>query len=105
MSTDDSVAAVLIKCDGGVAIAVKAVPGASRSKVVRVLGDRLKVAVTAPPEGGKANNALCALLADVFNVPPRDVRVTAGQTRPQKTVQVDGVGLCEAVERLEKVLG
>ena len=71
---------------------VKAVPGASRDEIGGRLGDRLKVRVSAPPEGGRANRAICELLAAALGVRPRDVAVVAGQTRAEKTVEVTGAG-------------
>ena len=47
---------------GGAVIAVKAVAGASRDRVVGVLGDALKIATAAAPEKGKANRAIAATL-------------------------------------------
>lgn len=88
----------------GIALRIKVVPGASRTKVAGVLGDRLKVAVAAPPEGGKANRAVCELLAELFGVAARDVSITEGHTLPRKTVQVLGVNACTAVERLGKAI-
>jgi len=44
-------------------IAVKAVPGAARDEIAGLLGERLKVRVAAPPEDGKANEAICRVLA------------------------------------------
>ena len=84
---------------------MKVVPGASRSKVAGVLGDRLKVAVAAPPEAGKANAAVCALLAQVLGVGVRAVQVTAGHTQPRKTVTVAGVTSQQVAERLGAVVG
>ena len=84
----------------GVLITVKVVPGASRTAVVGVLGTRLKVAVAAAPEGGKANKAVCELLAAALRVPRRDVRLVDGKTRPEKRVAVTGIGVRKAVERL-----
>jgi uncharacterized protein (TIGR00251 family) len=77
---------------GAVRIAVKAVPGARRDEIVGMLGDRLKVRVSAPPEGGKANAAICALIAGALGVRARDVRIVSGETRAEKVVEVEGVG-------------
>ena len=44
--------------DGAWLIRVKAVPGASRDEIAGPLGDRLKIRIAAPPEGGKANKAI-----------------------------------------------
>ena len=41
-----------------VLIWIKAVPGASRNQITGIVGDRLKVRTSAPPEGGKANKAI-----------------------------------------------
>ncbi|MCA9287962.1 MAG: DUF167 domain-containing protein [Phycisphaerales bacterium] len=76
---------------GGVRLHIKAVPGASRDQIAGVLGDRLKVRVAAPPEGGKANKAICALIAGELGVRTSAVTVAAGQTSPEKTVAVEGV--------------
>lgn len=88
----------------GVCLRVKVVPGASRDKVVGMLGDRIKIAVSAPPEAGKANKAVCKLLSGVLGVPPRDVTVTAGHTQPAKTVTVTGVGVEQAAQRLASMM-
>jgi uncharacterized protein (TIGR00251 family) len=72
-------------------ILIKAVAGAKRDEIVGRLGDRLKVRVAAPPEGGKANEAICELIAAAFGVKTRDVRIVAGQSRAEKTVEVEGV--------------
>jgi len=101
MSTPD-LAAILAATPDGITIRLKVVPNASRAKIAGILGDRLKVAVAAPPEDGKANRAVCELLAATFNVPLRSVAITAGQTQPQKTAEVLGVTLCDATERLSR---
>lgn len=72
-------------------IAVKAVPGAKRDEVVGRLGERLKVRVSAPPEGGKANKAICELLARELDVKAKDVEVVRGHSSAEKTVRVAGV--------------
>ena len=73
----------------GIEIAVKVVPGASRPGIAGVLGNRLKVRVAEPPEGGKANRAVERLIAEWLDV--RGARIVAGQGRPEKTVAVPGL--------------
>jgi uncharacterized protein (TIGR00251 family) len=80
-------------------ILVKAVPGARRDEIVGPLGDRLKVRVSAPPEGGKANQAIASLLAAALGVRERDVTLIAGHTRPEKVFEVIGADPA-AVQRL-----
>ena len=87
----------------GVTVRVKVAAGSSRSEVTGLLGQEwLKVAVTAPPEGGKANKAVCNLLAEVFGVARGHVRVANGHTRPQKTIEITGLHLTDATERLRE---
>jgi len=77
--------------DGFVTLAVKVVPGASRTRFLGAWDDRAKFAVAAPPEKGKANQALAAFLAKQLGVRRRDVSIIAGTASPSKTVRIDGV--------------
>jgi uncharacterized protein len=77
---------------------VKVVPGAKRNEVAGLLGDRLKVRVSAPPEDGKANRAVCALLAGVLGISEKNVSVVAGPASAQKVLQIQGLD-AEAVAR------
>ncbi len=86
--------------DGGWLIRVKAVPGASRDEIVGPLGDRLKVRIAAAPEGGKANKAICKLIAKRLGVAPNLVEVAAGTTNPEKTVYVNAEVTREEMARL-----
>jgi len=79
--------------DGFWLIRVKAVPGASRDEVAGVLGDRLKVRVSAPPEGGKANKAICKVLAERLGVQSRAVSVVTGSSRVMKSLRIDAQNL------------
>jgi uncharacterized protein (TIGR00251 family) len=69
---------------------IKAVPGARRDQIAGPLGDRLKVRTSAPPEDGRANTAICALIAAALNLRPRDVRIVRGHSSPEKTLEIDG---------------
>jgi uncharacterized protein (TIGR00251 family) len=94
----DAITAALSSTGDGIRLRVKVVPGASRTKIAGLLGDRLKIAVAAPPEGGKANRAVCELIAGALGVAMRDVAIVEGVSQPRKTVEVIGVTLCSAIE-------
>jgi uncharacterized protein len=80
-----------VREDGaGITFDVKVVPRSSRDRVGPVVGDRLKVAVTAPPVDGEANAAVVAVLSRVLGVPRASVRILRGETGRQKTIRVDG---------------
>ena len=65
-------------------------PRARRAEVVGERADAIVIRVTAPPVDGKANAALCALVADRAGVPPSRVSVVRGTTSRDKVVRVDG---------------
>ncbi|MBU0640632.1 MAG: DUF167 domain-containing protein [Planctomycetes bacterium] len=88
----------------GVDLALKVVPGASRTAVVGVWGTALKLAVAAPPEGGRANAAILRLLAEVFGVRRGEISIEAGQAQPRKTVRVRGITVETARSRLTSFL-
>ena len=70
----------------GCTFAVKVVPGSSRDRVVGVLGQSLKVAVSSPAEKGAANKALLKVLAKQFNLRPNELRILSGHSQPRKRV-------------------
>ena len=76
--------------DGGRDLALRIQPGARRSEVVGVLASALKVRVTAPAGGGKANAELVRFLAQELDVARRAVTVIRGEHRRTKTVRVTG---------------
>jgi len=78
------------QADADVLLAVKAVPGASRDQITGRLGGRLKIKVAAPPEAGKANKAICRLLANALDVAPGQVTVESGRARCEKMIRVQG---------------
>ncbi len=70
---------------------IKVVPGARREQIAGLLGTRLKVRVSAPPEGGKANKAVCRLIAGALGIKASSVSVAKGASCAEKTLRVDGV--------------
>lgn len=63
-------------------------PGASKSRLVGLHGERIKVALQAPPVDGKANDELVRLFAELMNAPRAKVQLAAGQTSRDKRVDV-----------------
>ena len=84
---------------GVVRFAVHVQPRASRSEIVGLHGDALKVRLAAPPVDGAANEALVALLAEALAVGRRAVRIVSGASSRAKTVEIEGTS-ASAVMRL-----
>lgn len=76
-------------------------PGAGKTAIVGRHGDAIKVRVAAPPEGGRANDAVVALVAQSFDVKLASVTLIGGQSSRSKRVQVDGISLAELDRCLE----
>ena len=79
---------------------LRVVPGTTHPGVVGRLGDTWKVRVAAPPEGGKANEAVLTLLADALGMPRRDLELTSGRASRDKVVTLAGVTTADADARL-----
>lgn len=63
-------------------------PRASRNEFGELLGDRIKLRLTAPPVDGKANAALVRFLAGSFGVPKASVLLESGATGRNKRVRI-----------------
>jgi uncharacterized protein (TIGR00251 family) len=90
--------------NGVVVLQVHVQPAAGRSAVVGRHGTALKVRVGAAPEGGRANEACAALLAETFGVKTADVELTGGATSRSKQFQVSGLDLEEFKRQLERAV-
>jgi len=83
----------MIRCSesaGALEFAVRVVPRASRSGLAGEYNGALRVRITAPPVDGAANDELLKVLARAFDVPPRNVQITAGMRSKLKQVRVAG---------------
>jgi uncharacterized protein len=79
---------------------VRVSPGSKRDEIVGWREDVLRVRVRAAPEKGKANDALCALIAAATATPKRSVVVERGHTSRDKLVLVNGLTEDELMHRL-----
>jgi len=76
-----------------VTLRVKVIPRSPKSEIVGTLADgTLKVKIAAPPEKGKANEALCALLARHYGVPRCAVTIVSGHAATLKLVRIQAGG-------------
>ena len=86
---------------GALMVDIQVVPRASRVAVGPLVGDRLRVAVTAPPVDGAANQAVIDALAEAFGVRRSAVEIVHGATGKRKTVRISGATVA-TLERLRR---
>lgn len=87
---------------------VRVTPGARSDSIAGWMGDPvsnpdeavLKVRVQAPPERGKANDAVSALIARTLGLKARDVRIVRGETSRDKVVEIEGLSRAELLAKL-----
>jgi uncharacterized protein (TIGR00251 family) len=75
---------------GGWTLAIHVQPGARRSEVAGLHGERLKVRIAAPALDGRANDALVAFVAERLGLPRARVAVVGGERARAKLVAVNG---------------
>jgi uncharacterized protein len=74
-----------------VTLRVKVIPRSPKSEIAGTMADgTLKVKIAAPPEKGKANEALCAFLARHYGVPRPAVTIVSGHAATLKLVRIEG---------------
>lgn len=88
----------------GCVLPVRAQPGARRAGVQGEQAGALKIAVTAPPEDGRANQALVEVLRKVLGVKRSQIELIGGQTSRDKRFLIRGLTRAELEARLAKFL-
>lgn len=88
----------------GVLLNVLARPGARREGVQGEHDGALRVAVNAPPEKGKANAAVVAVLADALGLKPAEIALVAGEGSRRKRVLLSGLAPDDAARRIAEAL-
>ena len=84
----------------GATFAVKVHPRAKKNAITGEVGDALKLALTAPPTNGKANEACIDFFARLLNLPRSSVTIAAGQTCRNKVIRVAGLTAQQVRDRL-----
>ncbi len=84
----------------GAQFALRVQPRASRNAIAGTIGDAIKLAITAPPVDGKANQAVIEFLANLFRVSKSSVVIVSGETGRNKLIAIRGM----SAEQVRKVL-
>ena len=78
-------------------------PRAKQSAVRGRHGERLKIAIAAPPVDGAANDALIKFVAELFDLAKSSVTLTHGESSRQKTLEIKGISFMEAHNKLREM--
>ena len=89
----------------GATFQVKIHPRAKKNAITGEVGPALKLALSAPPIEGRANEACIAFLADFLNVPRSSVTIAAGESSRNKLIRVSGISAPQVEAKLRAVLG
>ena len=92
--------AAIKNAPNGATFAVKVHPRAKKNAITGEAGDALKLALTAPPVDGKANEACIEFFARLLKVPRSSVTIAAGRTSRNKVVRVSTLSAEEVRRRL-----
>jgi uncharacterized protein (TIGR00251 family) len=88
---------------GAVTFQVKVHPRAKKDALTGVHGDALKLALTAPPVEGRANDAVIEFFADLLRLPRSSITIAAGQTSRNKVVRISGLTADALRQKLESL--
>jgi uncharacterized protein (TIGR00251 family) len=90
--------------EAGIILRVRAQPGARKAGIVGEHAGSLKVAVTAPPEDGRANKALVEVLSEALGLKRAQVELLSGATSREKRFLVHGLTKDELASRIAALL-
>jgi uncharacterized protein (TIGR00251 family) len=88
----------------GITFAVKVHSRARKNAIKGTVGDALKLALTALPVEGKANQAVIEFFADLFEIPRSSVTIASGETSRNKVVRISGMDRAAVQQRLSGAL-
>lgn len=89
------------EADGAVFVDVLVVPRSSRDKIAGLVGERIKIQITAPPVDGEANAYLVAFVAKQLGVRKSAVSLASGETGRRKRLRIEGLD----AEKVRKSFG
>ena len=84
----------------GATFQIKVQPRARKDAIAGEIGDALKIALTAPPLEGRANEACIAFFAELLNVARSSVTIAAGETSRNKLIRIKGLSAAQVEAKL-----
>jgi len=88
----------------GVVFSVRAHAGARQNAILGLRAGALRVAVTAPPEKGKANQAIVAMLSKALGISKSQIELISGQTSTKKRTLITGVEFTKIRQAIEIIV-
>jgi uncharacterized protein (TIGR00251 family) len=90
----------LRETEGGILLAVKLQPRASKNEIGEPLGDELKIKVTAPPVDSADNEALIKFLAEKLDCGRGRIELVRGHTSRHKTIKLHGFNADQIIQKI-----
>lgn len=84
----------------GVSIQVRVVPRAARTELAGIEQGTLKIRISAPPIGGRANGEVVSFLAKVIGISPSQIAIASGEKSRNKRVEIRNITALELQKRL-----
>jgi len=88
----------------GITFSIKVHPRAKKNAITGTVSDALKLALTAPPVEGRANEAVIDFFAKLLRLPRASITIAAGQSSRNKLISVSGMSVQSLHQILEKLL-
>ncbi len=81
----------IVEKDGALTFSLRVVPRASRSEIVGIHDEALKIRIASPPVDGAANAEIIRFLAKTFGVSKSDVFILSGETSKNKRIKIENL--------------
>jgi len=81
----------IVTTNSGIILSIRTQPGSSKNRIIGEYGGRLKLAVTAAPEKGRANKAVIELLADTLHISESSIHIISGESSRDKRLMIEGL--------------
>ena len=84
----------------GAIVNVRVIPRSGRSGIAGIRNDAVLIRLNAPPVDGAANTELIRVMAEILEIPRRDVEIVSGERSRGKRVRIRGVEASDVRRRL-----